>query len=128
MSDQPTLCIRCGSKDHSTRDHDEGKHLAGGAPGPPPAAKPRKLASAAPKEKKAAPKYSIVPAKHDVCWNAGGKLPGIPDIIDRPCRTLEYRDPCPDSWNHRDECQCTKCEKRRMRRRTDMARRMGHLK
>ena len=120
------VCIRCGSKEHTTREHDEQK-----GPGKPGGAgdKPKRPATAAAGGKKPAAENKaltrITRLSHPKCWDPCRKPLGIPDIIDKPLRDRFYKDPAQESWFHREDCGCAVCEKKAARRRLDLQRRLG---
>eukprot|EP01084_Bolivina_argentea_P205899 351647_1 len=118
------ICIRCGARDHTTRDHDEGKTGAGGpAKAAAPKAPSKKGTSKAPV---AAPvKRLYTPVSHERCFKTSLKSPGIPELIDPPLRELGYKDLTMTNWGCRDGCFCQKCEKRRLKKLTDMQKRFG---
>jgi hypothetical protein len=115
-----SVCIRCGSKEHSTREHDEQK--AGGKSGGA-ADKPKRPASSKPAAEKVAAKVTRV--QHAKCWDHCLRPSGIPDVIDKPLPERFYRDPAQESWFHRTACPCVDCEKRALRKRTEQMRRLG---
>eukprot|EP00759_Apiculatamorpha_spiralis_P007085 PhF_6_TR141/c0_g1_i1/m.77 len=97
-------CVRCGSKEHSTRDHDEGK-IGGGA------------ASAAKPKPKPKPKAAVVGKQgivHPFCWQSVSRNCGIPEtIVARPDRRAPYVDPHGYEWSCRANCTCLKCQKKK---------------
>ena len=113
------VCIRCGSKEHTTREHDEQK--AGGKAAV--SDKPKRLASTKPAAEKTPSKSSRV--QHPKCWDNCLRPNGIPDIIDKPLRERFYHDPPQESWFHRSACSCVECEKKAIRKRTETMRRLG---
>ena len=120
MSGAPmaAVCIRCGSKEHTTREHDE-KNA-----GKPGGDKPKRLASAKPAAEKSSA-MKVTKVTHPKCWDNCLRPDGIPDIIDKPLRERFYRDPPQESWFHRAACECADCEKKALRKRTEMMRRLG---
>jgi hypothetical protein len=124
MSGAPlaAVCIRCGSKEHSTREHDEQKA------GKKPAAEKKKPAAAKPAAAAATALTKPSKIQHSMCWNATMKVEGIPDIIDKPLRDRFYQDPPNESWSHRAACTCTICEKKALRRRVETERRSARGK
>jgi hypothetical protein len=122
-----SFCIRCGSKEHTTRDHDEQK-ISGAAK---LSDKPKKLGGAAKSGAKGAAAAlsptALKPAKvqHPKCWDACRRPEGIPDIIDRdrkPLRDRIYHDPAQENWAHRAECECVACTKKATKRRIEAER------
>ena len=103
------ICIRCGSRAHSTRDHDEGRANGPGAAVAAAGKKP------APKKNASGPSVGVksLYIHHDRCWGRPSRNPGIPDVIEPPFRLQVYEDPCVASWQDRDQCLCKDCEKRR---------------
>lgn len=110
------VCIRCGSKEHSTRDHDEGK-----VAGLPPV--PKK-----PPPKKVAPPPELGgKIQHAVCWKSVGRRPGIPDVVEKPLNDRWNAPDVDDPWfcNRHVNCPCMKCEKKKMKLALDALRRAG---
>lgn len=105
------ICIRCGSRAHTTREHDEGKHLAPGEKGAAPAAIKKKDG---PKKNDTGPTTGVKKlfVHHDRCWARPNANAGIPDVIEPPFRLQVYEDPCIASWQSRDQCLCKLCEKK----------------
>ena len=123
-SPMAAVCIRCGSKDHTTREHDERKGGTGAKEKPKP--KLQRPASAVEGDGKRN-KYAITKVVHPKCFQAGGRNIGIPDVIDKPVRERFYQDPCAENWGKRGICECQACEKKRNRRRIEQSRRQPHL-
>lgn len=109
------VCIRCGSKEHSTRDHDEGK--VAGLPPAPKKSKPKKepVSDASGK------------IKHKTCWASVGRRPGIPDIVEKPLIDRWTTPPMDDPWfcKRSVDCDCVKCDKKREKLRLAALRRLG---
>eukprot|EP00744_Colponema_vietnamica_P020363 GILI01028924.1.p1 GENE.GILI01028924.1~~GILI01028924.1.p1 ORF type:complete len:143 (-),score=5.35 GILI01028924.1:109-537(-) len=94
------LCIRCGSKEHSTRDHDEGKTGAApiksgtgaGSPAASPKAAQKRATSASPTSKGKNSALYVSPSRVQPpnCWKSVGRNPGIKDII--APKIIERRD------------------------------------
>ena len=116
------ICIRCGSRDHTTRDHDEGKAGVKAAAKPTPK-KTRPATAGSPNAADKKPKTTIV--AHDKCFKTSLKSPGIPDIVDPPFRERNYKDQEQTLWFCRENCTCKACEKKRSKRAADLARRFG---
>ena len=116
MAGVASVCIRCGSKEHSTRDHDEGK-IAGLAPVKKP-----------PPKKAAPPPNPTGKVKHKVCWSAPLRRPGIPDIIEKPLRDRweapNVSDPFLTCKMHVN-CPCLKCELKKKKLALEALRRQG---
>jgi hypothetical protein len=119
------VCIRCGSKEHSTRDHDEGR-----IPGGKAAAAPKK-----PPPKSAPPvggDGQKKPAKlqHRDCWKKVPRNAGIPALFDplrdKPIRE-KFVDKKHDIFVHQEHlnCPCATCEKKRAKAALDWARKQG---
>ncbi len=122
------ICIRCGSRAHSTRDHDEGKVAGAAGAAADPKKKKKTSQSPAPGAKAGAAGGAAAAAgakggpsetlkklyvHHDKCWARPARNPGIPDVIEPPFRMQPFEDPCIASWSDRDECLCKECEKKR---------------
>ena len=112
------ICVRCGSRDHSTRDHDEGKVHGGGtkSSSKPSALKPPPKAVS----KKASGKESSV-VTHKACWSSVQRNCGIPDFFAKPDKTVFYHDPqnALPGWyvsTCRQNCGCEKCQKKKRER------------
>lgn len=117
-------CIRCGSKEHTTREHDEQKVKAPQKAKAPGAAKrPASPQGGDGLKRRNAALHKITKVAHPTCFSVPSKLTGIPEIIDKPLRDRFYQDPEPQSWMHRALCECQQCEKKRNKRRIDMQRR-----
>ncbi|CUF11090.1 Hypothetical protein, putative [Bodo saltans] len=112
------VCIRCGSKEHSTRDHDEGK--VAGLPAAPKKPPPKKAPISA-------EQLRTGKIQHAVCWKSGGRRPGIPDIIEKPLNDRWATPGVDDPWfcNRHVTCPCLKCEKKRAKLALDALRRAG---
>ena len=104
------ICIRCGSKTHTTRDHDEGK--IGGAAGAA-GAKKKKDSSSAQAGAATSSGVKSLYVHHDTCWARPSRNPGIPDVVEPPFRMQPFSDPCIAGWGSRDQCLCRECEKKR---------------
>jgi hypothetical protein len=116
------VCIRCGSRDHTTRDHDEGKVGKGLKPSSPKKTRPASSSanaagSGSPREEK---KTQVT---HDRCFKTSLKSPGIPDILDPPFRERNYRDLPQTNWTCRENCHCKECEKKRLKKAQNAAKR-----
>lgn len=120
---QAMQCIRCGSKDHTTRDHDEGK-AGKSMEKPKPKAAPRPTAAAPALDSKTG-RPVIAKVQHPKCWSNPTRRDSIPDCVDRPLRERFYHDPEAESWFHRTECECKECEKKRAKRQLDWDRRFN---
>lgn len=112
------ICIRCGSRAHTTRDHDEGKTggvaaAAAGGGTSAAAGKKKKADSATVAKAGVSASVKNLFVHHDKCWSRTSPSPGIPDVIEPPFRMQPYDDPCIASWGSRDECLCKECEKKR---------------
>jgi hypothetical protein len=110
------VCIRCGSKEHSTRDHDEGKVAGLAAPKKPP-----------PKKAAPPPQNASGTIQHAVCWKSIGRRPGIPDIVDKPLYDRWSTPAVDDPWfcNRHANCPCMKCEKKKAKLALEALRRQG---
>ena len=124
MATLAAVCIRCGSKDHTTREHDERKVATKDVAKPKP--KTPKAAPAADEGKKVG-RFTITKVQHKTCWTAVGRNPGIPDVIDKPVRERFFHDPAAQCWDKRGICECAQCEKKRNRARLERSRRTPHL-
>ena len=111
------VCVRCGSKDHSTRDHDEGNYPGGKAAGKA-ASKPKPK----PKPVQASGKQGLI---HTKCWtdlrcdfsNRRDSGPTcIPEILDKPDKRVPYSDPAAYAWSCREGCTCLNCAKKKRER------------
>ena len=131
-------CIRCGSKEHSTRDHDEGKIGGAASPSLKRAKTPnavRRLGSATPRSPGPhSPSRNLAlkskALQPDSCWKSVGRSPGIPDVLDPPfrertpdgqCLTLQSRLPSA----LKDKCPCKACQKRAEKDALNALRRQG---
>mmetsp|Transcript_71873 Transcript_71873/g.83534 ORF Transcript_71873/g.83534 Transcript_71873/m.83534 type:complete len:119 (-) Transcript_71873:78-434(-) len=116
MASVASVCIRCGSKEHSTRDHDEGK-VAGLAP----------VKKAAPKKPPPPPKNPTGIIQHKTCWASVGRRPGIPDILDKPLGDRWLSPAMDDPWfcQRHVDCPCLKCENKRKKLALEALRRQG---
>jgi hypothetical protein len=133
-------CIRCGSKDHSTREHDEGKIGGAASPNVKRAKSPgasHRLPSASidrgspgphsPSRNLALKAKSLQP---EMCWKSVGRCPGIPEILDPPfrergddgqCLTLQSRLP----GALKVKCPCKTCQKKAEKEALNALRRQG---
>jgi hypothetical protein len=112
------VCIRCGSREHSTRDHDEG-NIPGG-----------KAAPKKPPPKKAVEKPKDAPAaklQHPVCWKNPTKKWKIPDIMDKPLpgRWTPPQDNIEVECYRHPFCPCLKCQKAKQKKELEALRRIG---
>ena len=103
------LCIRCGSRAHTTRDHDEGKI----GPGAGAAAKKPGAKKAVGVGTDHSAGVTALYVHHDKCWARPQRSPGIPEVIEPQFRMQPFEDPCIASWSDRDVCLCKLCEKKR---------------
>jgi len=126
MSEMAGVCIRCLSKDHTTRDHDEGKVGGVAAKSVAPAVK-RAVTPTLGSAKRKVAEYK--PLQHQSCWKTTVRRPGIPEMIDKPLR---------DDWRerkHMDEntphehlaCSCKTCEQKRKKKELEYLRRTGKV-
>ena len=122
MSVMAAVCIRCGSKEHSTRDHDEGK-----IPGGKPAAAPKKVP---PKSAPATPADLRKPLQHKVCWKTITRRAGIPALMD-PLRDKPIREKFVERKHESFLCQqhincpCLSCENKKKKAELDWLRKTG---
>ena len=112
-------CIRCGSREHSTREHDEQK---AGKPAEKP--KPKRAATAVPDAKRAL-LYRDTKIQHPKCFKTSLKPVGIPDIIDAKIPDRFFKEANPESWFHRALCECADCQKKVKKRNIDNERRIA---
>lgn len=139
------LCIRCGSKEHSTRDHDEGKTGAppiksgtsesfGNTAASPKRSTQKRATSASPtsKTKNSALYSSPARVQPPNCWKSVGRNPGIPDII--APKIIERRDDgeciafLSDMPNGlKLKCPCKVCQKKAEKATLDSLRRQGKI-
>jgi hypothetical protein len=123
MSIAAAVCIRCGSKDHSTRDHDEGK-IPGGKAAAAPKKPPPKTAPAVGADGK------VKPLQHRVCWKKVSRNAGIPALFDplrdKPIRE-RYVERKHESFQVQEHvnCPCLACEKKKAKAELDWARKTG---
>ena len=114
-------CIRCGSRDHTTREHDEGK-VVGGVKASKNQAKTIKqteLHHDRPQSKQ---------VQHDHCWKGTARQTGIPDVIDKPFRERFYHDPPRANWLEREPCSCKECEKKKKKKDIELSKRTANAK
>ncbi len=123
MSVAAAVCIRCGSKEHSTRDHDEGK-IPGGKPIAAPKKPPPKSAPVRDADGK------IKALQHRVCWKKNARSCGIPALYDplrdKPIRE-KFQEQKHESFKAQEHinCPCLLCEKKKQKADLIWARKLG---
>lgn len=140
------ICIRCGSKEHSTRDHDEGKTGAapiksatgekfGSAASPKRPATAHRAKSAGPSSpqgRNAALYSSPSRVQPAACWKSVGRNPGIPDIIAPKIIERSATGDCISFLGNlpggiKIKCPCKVCQRKEEKAIIDTLRRQGKI-
>ncbi|KEG11451.1 hypothetical protein DQ04_02611100 [Trypanosoma grayi] len=82
-----SLCIRCGSKDHATREHDKERFTRDSAAQNSRRPNPERELSCTQGHR------TSNAVQQRVCWRSVGTRPGIPEVIDKPLRE-PWVEPC----------------------------------
>ena len=125
-----SLCVRCGSKEHTTREHDEGKINKGKGVGLKKEENRFFTEIRSERLVKAQKKLMDARVVHPSCWHAtNGKINAIPDVIDpffqlHSMQKKEYGQ-CVVHWEKRSNCPCLKCKKAKEKLALNALRRVG---
>lgn len=113
-----TICIRCGSKEHTTREHDEMTN-------PKKKINPNAAKKAAATAQTIESKLQAGWLTPDRCWQRIKPHPGIPEVLDKPFRDRFYADPCLTKFHCREPCPCKKCVGQRNKRAIELQKRLA---